>query len=262
MTSCITIGQSYPRAPIVEATLDLRVQSREDTGSDDDEFELLASLYSGDAEFEDPTPLYTFSSNLTVDAGDTVIGRMPGRQIGYTFKKADETALIRANIDRYAYSRLGLYTDWSEFLKDAEQYWNRYRNLIDPAMVSAVGVRFVNRIVVPKPAIEIKDYLRTSVDVSPYLPQMIAGYFVQVGVPLEEYRAEAVITTALGDSDQDEEDSSTSLILDIDVRSSEELDVAAGDFDQSLLGVLSRLRDAKNFVFEACITDATRGLIS
>lgn len=259
----IDIGHQYSRAPIIEATIDLRVDSG-DTGAplvDEEHFAKLSQIYSsGDAGFEAPTPLYTFSSKLTVDDGDTIVGRAPGRQIGFTFRKQDGSAVIRANIDRYAYTRLTPYTDWDDFLKDAEASWTLYRDAVSPSQVVTVGVRFVNRIVVPKTIIEIRDYLRATVDVPPYLPQWTTGYFLQVGIPLEEFDAEALVITALGDREEGEEDC-TILILDIDVRSQVRLDVSGDNFDAALLAKLAKLRVAKNFVFEACITDATRGLL-
>ncbi|RFZ47550.1 hypothetical protein DAVIS_00262 [Mycobacterium marinum] len=253
------IGYRYPRAPIIEATIDLRVESSGTDESEDTIFENLGAVYSSDADFDAPTPLYTFSSDLKVDEGDTIIGRTPGRQIGYTFRRHDGRAVVRANIDRFAYSQLGPYTEWDEFLKAAEACWSLYRDRTSPENVTAIGVRFVNRILVPKYTIEIKDYLRTTVDVSPYLPQWTNGYFLQVGIPLADFDADALVTTALVDRDDDED--GVPLVLDIDVRTATSLAVDAEGFQDGLLATLGRLRTAKNYVFEACITDATRGLI-
>ena len=51
------------------------------------------------------------------------------------------------------------------------------------------------------------------------------------------------------------------LLLDIDARSNVLLSTSDPDFDERLLESLTTLRRTKNFVFEACITDATRSLI-
>lgn len=257
----VNVGHRYARAPIVEAAIDLRVDF-EDGISDQDLLGRLASVYPvGPDEFESPEPLHTFSNLTAVNTGDSIVGRAPAKQVGYTFRRESGDAVVRANIDRYVYSRLAAYTEWSEFLSDAEGYWASYRDVMKPYSVSAIGVRFVNRIVVRKELVEMKDYLRVGADVPPYLPQWTTGYFLQIGVPLEDFQSEAVITTALVDPEEDEQGCAV-LILDIDVRTASSLDVAAQDFDARLLGKLEKLRVAKNFVFEACITDATRGLIS
>lgn len=258
----IQIGHQYSRAPIVEATIDFRVDlADENFLSDAEMFDKLSRVYSKtDDGFEPATPLYTFSPKMTIDDGDSVVGKAPGRQLGYSFKKSDGSAVVRANVDRFAYSWLSNYRAWDAFLAEAEGSWAQYRDAMNPQQVSAVGVRFVNRIVVPKKLIEIKDYLRATVDVPPYLPQWTTGYFLQIGIPLLDYDAEAVITTALVDPD-DGDEKSTNLILDIDVRSQFGVEVSSADFAAELLKKLGSLRVAKNFVFEACITDATRGLI-
>lgn len=258
----IQIGHQYSRAPIIEATIDFRVDLADEAFlSDAEVFQKLSRVYSDvNDEFEPATPLYTFSPNMTIDDGDSVVGKAPGRQLGYSFKKSDGSAVVRANVDRFAYSWLSSYTGWDTFLADAERSWAQYREAMNPHQVSAVGVRFVNRIVVPKKLIEIKDYLRATVEVPPYLPQWTTGYFLQIGIPLPDYDAEAVITTALVDPD-DGDDASTSLVLDIDVRSQFGLEVSSPNFHVELIDKLAVLRVAKNFVFEACITDATRGLI-
>jgi uncharacterized protein (TIGR04255 family) len=53
-----------------------------------------------------------------------------------------------------------------------------------------------------------------------------------------------------------------SLILDLDTYREVRLDPRSDDFDHEVVGQLASLRRAKNFVFESCITDETRRLIS
>jgi uncharacterized protein (TIGR04255 family) len=54
----------------------------------------------------------------------------------------------------------------------------------------------------------------------------------------------------------------TSLILDIDAWREVDISFATSVGEERLREALNELHDAKNYVFEACITDATRGLIS
>lgn len=251
----VNTGHRYQTAPIIEASIDLRVSLPAEVSLDE-----LAAVFASDSDVvTDPDPFYSFSPGLTVDAGDEIVGTTSGTQLGYTFKSNDGSFVMRSNLDRFAYSRLGQYTEWSDFLAEVEPKWESYKVAIAPTDITSVGVRFVNRIDVMKPQIEIKDYLRTSIDVSPYLPQAISGYFAQVGIPLQDYEAHANVTTAILDSDEPD---TTSLILDIDVTRAVTLSLGSPAFEDELLATLAQLREAKNFVFEACITDATRGLMS
>ena len=74
-------------------------------------------------------------------------------------------------------------------------------------------------------------------------------------MPLPALEVSATITSSLLPVRPDV----TTLILDIDTWR----DAPAGESatDDAIAGHLATLRQAKNYVFEACITDATRGLI-
>ncbi len=155
-------------------------------------------------------------------------------------------------------SRTRAYTEWSDFIDEVEQFWMPYKERVKPERVVGLGVRYINRIDVPGIQVEFKDYLRTSVDVSPYLPQSVSGLFMQIEVPLPHHDASVGITSAMLPPAKPKH---VSLLLDIDAKSQIDLSVAHSSFDKDLRSKLDTLRDAKNYVFEACITDATRRLI-
>lgn len=162
--------------------------------------------------------------------------------------------------DQFSFSLLGHYSDWNDFITAAGRVWDVYRKVATPQEVTRLGVRFVNLIQVPKTRYEVRDYLRTSFEVSPYLPQMVNSFFSRVEIPLDEilegFSPTCVLT--VGSTPPDER----GMILDIDVAIDTKLDTRTPDFPGNLTDTLSKLRHAKNFVFESCITDATRNLIS
>jgi uncharacterized protein (TIGR04255 family) len=106
--------------------------------------------------------------------------------------------------------------------------------------------------------IEIKDYLRTSPEISPALPQTLTGYFMQVQIPLPDYTAMVNINSTIVEPPTP---NTTSLILDIDTFRQVELSPSSESFDDELEEGLTELRRAKSFVFEGCITPATREMI-
>lgn len=242
-------GRKYANAPIAEATIDFRVSL-----SDDLELDALARIYA--PEWGKPEPFYALSA--TVSPAGVVSNR--GEQVGYTYDR-DGHHVIRAARDRFAYSRTEKYVDWDSFISDVEHCWHKYRNATRPRHVERLGARYVNVINIPRsPAagIEINDYLRTKLDVSSYLPQSITGYFTQVRIPISRFGVDATITTALPESD---DPNHTSIVLDIDVTRSVDLAPEGEGFSDTVRQELLNLREAKNYVFEACITDATRGVI-
>ena len=106
---------------------------------------------------------------------------------------------------------------------------------------------------------EIKDYLRLTADVPAYLPQAISNYFMQVVIPLEKYSCSATITSALI---PEAPSNLTSLLLDIDAWQDQPITLDGDGVSEHIALRLETLRQVKNYVFESCITDATRGLIA
>jgi len=78
-------------------------------------------------------------------------------------------------------------------------------------------------------------------------------------VPLLNLDASATITSTVVPPYSPD---TTSLILDIDTWRRLDVPLSGDTESERLLDALNELRVAKNFVFEACITDATRGLIN
>lgn len=247
------MGRRYAHAPIVEAILELQVVNPEDMTIGE-----LAQMDVGE-DYAEATPIFNVEGQFEWVDG-AMSGRARGDQVGLAFHRLDNLRVVQAGLDRFAFVWRGQYDRWDKFLDEAEALWLRYRDVAKPSLVRTVGVRFVNRIRMTKPSVEIKDYLRTSIEISPYLPQAVNGLFMQVDIPLQRLDATATITSAMLTDDAADEPG-IALLLDIDVKGGLNLETTNAEFEPSLRATLDRLRLAKNYVFEACITDATRGLI-
>jgi uncharacterized protein (TIGR04255 family) len=244
----------YDHAPITEAIIELSCTTAADVS-----LESLTSVVDHEL-YTLNRPAILMSGRIEVSP-DGIKGDTSGEQIGYVFRRSDGLRVIQSRLNGFAYSALAPYDKWETFSSEAFEHWQAYKGLARPSAISRIGVRFINRINIPKESIEIKDYLRTAVDVSPYLPQVTDRYFLQVVVPLLNFDASATITSTVVAPESPE---STSLILDIDTWRQLDISFDEGDSegDERIRETLSDLRNAKNLVFEACITDATRGLIS
>ena len=208
--------------------------------------------------FTASSPAIVFSGRIDVNP-DGITGDTSGEQIGHVFRRNDGLRVVQSRLNGFAYSIVAPYDTWETFSAEAWQYWQAYRMVVRPTKASRLGVRFINKIDIPQASIEIKDYLRTAVDVSPYLPQLTARYFLQVVVPILSFDASATITSTIVAPPTED---STSLILDIDTWREFDIPLEGDAGDERIRETLDDLRKAKNYVFEACITDATRGLIS
>jgi uncharacterized protein (TIGR04255 family) len=113
-------------------------------------------------------------------------------------------------------------------------------------------VRYINRIDIPLPLNDFKDYLRTVPEVSPDLPQGLSGYLMQLVMPLED-KAIAVITETLIPPPSP---NFISIVLDIDVSVP---DIMPSD-SNVIWETLEKLRGKKNLVFNACLTAKAKEL--
>ena len=126
-----------------------------------------------------------------------------------------------------------------------------YRTAVQPQRITRLAVRYINRLELPLPIAELKDYLRTSPEVSSALPQNLAGYFMHLTIPLPDIKSTVMLTETPAASPDPKV---VSIILDIDLFRSLEIPST----EEELWDLFEVLRVRKNDVFEACITDRTR----
>ena len=128
-----------------------------------------------------------------------------------------------------------------------------YRSVAKPTKVTRLAVRYVNRLDLPLPVADLKEYLRTVPEVSSDLPQNLAGYFMQLRIPQVDIKSLLLLNQAIIDPAKP---GVASVVLDNDVFRDDDPptdEQGVGDFFEVL-------RKRKNDVFEACITDRAREL--
>ena len=248
----VRLGRHYEHAPIAEAIIEIRCELPPAVTLDD----LTRAVSTED--FMPVGSSIQLSGRVDVSEA-TIKSDTSGEITGHIFSSHDGLRLVQSRIDGFAYSLRPPYDRWESFSEEAWSHWSDYQEVGQPLRATRLGVRYVNRIDIPSDSIEIKDYLRTAVDVSPYLPQIVAGYFLQVVVPLSRFDASATIISTLAPPTGE---NMTSLILDLDTWREVDVSLDSEAGSNAVRAQLETLREAKNYVFEACITDATRGVIS
>jgi len=243
---------NYAHNPIVEAVLELQVQ-----------FEAPPSLDAlrrvHDAELDRYPSIQDrmlLDNKIEVNDGE-VSTQVDKSHIGFVGASEDGLQTFHATTTNFIFGRLAPYSDWTAFLTEANRLWKQYSDAAHPLAVTRIGVRFINQISIPSTQIEIKDYLRTFPEISGALPQTLTGYFMQVTVPLPEFNASTNVTSTISKYSEE----AVSILLDIDCYSEGFLALPESGIDLSELDITEHLHRAKNQVFEASITDATRRLI-
>lgn len=240
-------GHNYPKAPITEAIIDLRAELPESVGLIE-----LQQAHQGEEHS------YPRSDQRNIAMGQLQVGKEVAttastKPIGYVFRSADDKQVYQARFDGFTMSRLAPYKDWLSFRDEARRLWELYVAAATPQKVVRVAVRYINRIEIPLPLDDINEYLRTGPEVSSDLPQALEGFFMRLKIPLDDIKCLCLLNEAIIEPVTP---TSVSVALDIDVFRTEE--VPQGDED--LWELLEKLRNRKNEIFEACITDKAREL--
>ena len=240
----------YAHAPLTEALIDIRVELPTEVG-----LSKLLEVHQH-AHQED----YPRREQLLVVHGQMSIGPEVGASArqssnGYRFISKDGRQIFQARLDGFTFSRLAPYEAWEPFRDEAHRLWNAYRSIANPKNITRIGIRYINRLDLPLPMTDFKDYLKTVPEVSSGMSQGLSGYFMQLQLPQVDLNAMLVLNQALIPPPTPK---LVSVLFDIDLYSDSDL---ASD-EQSLWERLEAFRIRKNKVFEASITDRVRRLIT
>jgi len=243
------LPKHYARAPLTEALIDIRVELPSEVGLPN-----LLTLQTGQEN------TYPNRQECLIAHGEMSVGsevRASARQTsnGYRFSSQDNRQIFQARRDGFAFNRLAPYETWESFRDEARRLWTLYRSIANPKNITRIGVRYINRLDLPLPITDFKDYLRTVPEISSSMSQGLSSYFMQLQLPQRDLNAMLVLNQALIPPPTSK---LVSVILDIDLYSDSDLP----SDEQGLWERFEVFRTRKNKVFEACITDRVRRMIT
>ncbi|MFN8693581.1 MAG: TIGR04255 family protein [Holosporales bacterium] len=245
----MTKSKHYPKAPIIEAVIDLQVLPAE--GFDKAVYETIKKDLLKDFKAKNIEEMM-----LELQFGDgQKKNSQTQKKIGVRLESNDGRYVIQAKENSFSFSILNYYDRWESFSKEAYKYWNTYKRLFKPQKVTRQAVRYINRIDIPEKSFELKQYFK----VYPHLfdddvKVDVAGFFVQAQIPQKEGGVANITQTVT----QPVKPGCTSVILDIDVFDNKHFKPAS----KELKDRIAILRDQKNFIFRSAITAKTEKLIS
>lgn len=242
----------YSRAPITEALIDIRVLAADSI--------TLQDLQKLSTMLESNYPQRQDMFMGQVEIGPSSDGTATTVHIGYIFRELNGRHVVQARLDGFTFSRLAPYESWTPFRDEAKRVWEIYRSVVKPKVVTRVAVRYINRLDLPLPIMELTDYIVNSPDVPPGIPfGALSGFFMQLQIPQPDIDSMLVINQVLPTTREEDSDSSeqVSVILDFDLFREGNLNPS----EDQIWEHLERLHERKNMAFEASITDSTRRLI-
>jgi uncharacterized protein (TIGR04255 family) len=238
----------YSKAPITEALIDLRATVSEHVAVSD-----LMRCHEGQEK------AYPHKKDLKIGYGQFEVGHRlsasaSAQHVGFLFSSGDQKQVYQVRLNGFSMNRMAPYESWEPFRDEARRLWTLYRETIRPTQVERLAVRYINRLDLPGPRIELKDYLRTSPEVSTLLPQSLASFFMQLNLPLQDIRCTLLLNETIIEPARPEV---VSLVLDIDLFRTDDVP----QVEEGIWEFFEVLHVRKNDVFEACITNRTRELI-
>lgn len=242
-------SRHYKRAPITEAVVDLRVASMTAP-----QLALLERVGQDEAAaYPARTEIHRASGQM--ELGQRVTTAASSEQIGFRFAASDQKLIWQARTDGFTVSRLAPYDRWETLRDESRRLWTAYRRTVAPDAITRLALRYINRFDIPGESIDLRTYFRTSPEISPDLPQSVAGFFLQLQLPQEDLRGQALINETIIPPPRAHV---VSVVLDIDLFRDQEVP----QDEDSIWDCFEQLHVRKNEVFEACITDEARRIIS
>lgn len=226
------------KAPIAEALIDLRVKLP--SGTD------LAIFKPFEERIRNAYPTrrerVQWQGQFRFGPGDSSEQSSQRAPHGYFFDSEDKKQIVQARLDGFTFSRLRPYQDWASLQTEARRLWEVYREVAQPEVVTRVAVRYINRIVLPLPIVNLGDWFVTRPEMPGFFGKASPGFFMRLVAEFKDVPAKAIVTFLI---EQGAQDAQIPFVLDIDVFRGQEYDPASLE----IWDLLKDLRSLKNNIF-------------
>jgi len=242
----VAIPQALRKPPITEAVFDLKATLP--TGVSTRGIIVGADLK---AEYPKREAIVQFESGIELQANPpaAVTHMLKQEEHGFRLISQDGDRVAQFKRDGFALSWLNRYPGWEVAFEEAMRLWNLYTERLSPVSVTRLAVRTINRLELPFPMRDLRDYLAAAPASPEDLP--IANFVTRVVIPNPEAPGMyATVSQAALDS---VDPNTFAMILDIDAFVQKEHPPRREEIEQSF----RVLRKFKNRVFFSSVTDQT-----
>lgn len=233
-----------PHAPIAEALLDIQVVLPKSVTISD--LEKLHDFFRERFPLKKPRASGSIRVEIKGEGVEPKISTSAAPD-GFFFSSSDSKQVVQARLNGFSFSRLKSYNTWETFRDEARAAWNIYTKIVAPESITRIALRYINRIEIPFPMGDFKEYVLTTAEIAPGLPQGMSEFFMRLVVPKQELEATAIITQAM---EPVQEGARLPLIFDIDVFRLGSFAVATDE----IWTMFESLRNLKNEIFFKSIT--------
>lgn len=200
----------FPNAPIVEALLDIRVELPPEVT-----LTTLEAFHEYVKErFPEKGPRFLYKADIKVSPEVSAVTSSGGPN-GYIFRSPSEKKAVQARLDGFTFNKFKPYEKWESLRSEARELWDLYFETTNPIKITRIALRYINRIEIPLPMKDFKEYILTTPEIAPKLPQALAQFFMRLVIPNPNIQATAIITQTIDENPT--RNQVLPLIFDIDV---------------------------------------------
>jgi uncharacterized protein (TIGR04255 family) len=241
----------FPNAPIKEAILDIRVELPHEIGLD----QLLRFQDAIQGQYPHKRERVQFSAELHLEQQrEQQQSVQPSKKVdGYVFTSVDSKDIVQARLDGFTINRVQPYDAWPSFRDTGKRLWEHYLSIATPTAVTRIALRYINRLELPLPIKDFKEYLLTVPEIAPSLPQGLKTFFMRLEIPSEQHQAIAIITETM---EAPVDGKLLPVILDIDAIRESPFPPRSEEIWQTF----ENLREFKNQIFFQSVTDKAKEL--
>ena len=241
--------ERFPNAPITEALLDIHVEFSASVAP-----EKLESFHDAVRDAY-PTKQRRVKWRGEIQlASDSVQQAVKRGAQGFLFKSEDGRRIVQARQDGFTFNWLKPYDNWQALQSEAHSRWEAYRDTLCPEAVIRVGLRYINRIEIPIPFEDFRDYVKTAPDIAPGVSQGLSSLFMRLEIPDAKRKLVAIITETMESPTKDGK--RLPLLFDIEVVRQDRLDPRS----PALWETFEQMRQFKNEIFFSSVTDKAKEL--
>lgn len=248
----------YRRAPIIEATISLGIVPPTTLTA-----ESLSRIHNFIKErYPNVAEEYFYAGEVSVSA----IGEPPEHEdthglIGYSFSDSNQQRTLRVTLDGFDFSVGQPYDRWQSFRDEALELWEIFKEVSSAMEISRVALRYINRIDIPNTGLaKLEDYFKIYLEIPEDWPggTSLTNFFVQFRAPQPDLGCDLVVNHAPAPPP---ESNMVSVMLDFDLfRELYDRPLQISE-DVEAWQLLEKLRERKNDVFNASLTEEAKELI-
>lgn len=241
--------ERFPNAPIVEALLDIHVVFPTPIALDQ-----LARFHESIRDRYPVKQEQVLWEMQFGGQGTAIQQAVKSEPRGFMFKSDDGRRIVQARRDGFTVNWLKPYDRWETLRDTARPLWERYIEMFAPAQITRLGLRYVNRLELPLPFSDFREYVKTAPDIADGLPQGLNGFFMRLEIPDPQSDLLAIITETIEPAVA--EGARLPLIFDIDIVRN----AIFNPSDPDVWDLFERMRAYKNTIFFASTTDRAKAM--